>query len=131
MAKFRLHDGRITTRSTKQRARHAAQTVATEWEHSAKLARSGELTRAAIQTTMSWLMERTTGETVDDRSVKQFLNDWLNAGDRRPGTLARYKPVIDHFVAFLGMEERSRELGCTKEAVSLFKNDVLTMLKPA
>lgn len=102
MAKFRDHDGRITTRTTKQQKRHTAQLIANEWEHAAKAARAGELTRAVIQDTMSWMMERTIGESLDQRSIRQFLADWLRTGERAPGTIARYKPVLDGFVEFIG-----------------------------
>lgn len=102
MAKFRDHDGRIVTRTTKQRKRSAAQAIANEWEHAAKAARAGELTRAVIQNTMSWMMERTIGEALDKRSIEEFLSDWLKAGERSAGTIARYEPVLDGFVAFIG-----------------------------
>ncbi|MBA2272079.1 MAG: tyrosine-type recombinase/integrase [Chthoniobacterales bacterium] len=102
MAKFRDHDGRIVTRTTKQRKRPAAQLIANEWEHARKAARAGELTRAVIQNTMSWMMERTIGESLDRRPIRQYLADWLKAGERSRGTVARYEPVLDGFVEFIG-----------------------------
>lgn len=127
MAKYRDHDNQIVTRTTKQRKRSTAQLIANEWEHAAKAARARELTRATIQNALSFMMERTIGETLDRRSIKQYLVDWLNAGDRSPGTLARYKPIIEGFIKFIGERRAGAAVSSvTSTEIERFRDQQIT-----
>jgi integrase len=107
MAKFRADDGRVVMRSTKQRKRKAAQSIADDWERAARKARAGELTQAVIIKTLSEMLERSLGETLDLRSTRDFFASWLQSPGRKAATIARYRPILRSFVAFIG-ERRAR-----------------------
>lgn len=107
MAKFRADDGRVVMRSTKQQKRKAAQSIADDWERAARKARAGELTQAVIIKTLREMLERSLGETLDLQSTKDFFATWLQTPGRKPGTIARYRPILNCFVKFIG-EQRAR-----------------------
>lgn len=107
MAKFRADDGRVVMRSTKQQKRKAAQSIADDWERAARKARAGELTQAVIIKTLGEMLERSLGETIDLQSTKDFFASWLQTPGRKEGTIARYRPILNSFLAFIG-EQRAR-----------------------
>jgi integrase len=107
MAKFRADDGRVVMRSTKQKKRKAAQSIADDWERAARKARAGELTQAVIIKTLGEMLERSLGETLDLQATKDFFSSWLQTPGRKPATIARYRPILNSFVAFIG-EQRAR-----------------------
>ena len=107
MAKFRADDGRVVMRSTKQVKRKAAQNIADEWERAARKARAGELTQAVIIKTMSEMLERSLGETINLQSTKDFFTSWLQTPGRKSATIARYRPILQSFLKFIN-EQRAR-----------------------
>jgi integrase len=123
MAKFRADDGRVVMRSTKQTKRKAAQSIADDWERAARKARAGELTQAVIIKTMSEMLERSLGETIDLQSTKDFFTTWLRTPGRKPATVARYRPILDSFLVFIG-EQRARASvrSITPSEIERFRN---------
>jgi integrase len=105
MAKFRDEGGRVVMRSTKKKDRRQAMTVAMAWESAAVKARAGELTQAASVKILNELMEGSTGDSLRVRSNEQAFQEFLASRmtlGRASSTYARYKPIIDGFVASLG-----------------------------
>lgn len=111
MAKFRADDGRVVMRSTKQRKRKAAQSIADDWERAARKARAGELTQAVIIKTLGEMLERSLGETLDLQSTKDFFPTWLQTPGRKAATIARYRPILNSFVAFIGDHRARASIG--------------------
>jgi integrase len=108
-AKFRGADGRPIWRSTKQTDHRKAIAVARKWEQAARLAASSELTQAASIRLLDELMETTIGENFNVRSVESYFAEWFkgkNATGTSPGTLTRYRPVLDGFIASLSEQRR-------------------------
>ena len=68
------------------------------------MARSGELTQAASIKILSELMDVTAGEKLTVETVQSFLHGWLASRDvagRAASTVARYRPIIEGFLASL------------------------------
>ena|ERR1700693_5316600 len=102
-------DGITLWRSTKQTDHRKAIDVARKWEKAARMAASSELTQAASIKLLDELMETTIGENLNVRSVEAYFAEWLNgkkATGTTPGTLARYNPVLDGFIASLSEKRR-------------------------
>ncbi|MBK8095054.1 MAG: tyrosine-type recombinase/integrase [Verrucomicrobiaceae bacterium] len=102
---FTDETGKQVKRSTKLEDRRLALKAAEAFEEAARKARSCELTRAAAVKTLNELMERTHGEGLDSRSTRQHFADYqasLAARSTKEGTLKRYRPIFDGFLAHLG-----------------------------
>lgn len=105
MAKFTDATGRRVMRSTKQEDRRKAKKVADEWEDAARKAKRGELTQAASVKVLRGLMEVTTGDELRAPSCADVFNGYLSSRatlGRASSTGARYKPIIEGFLASLG-----------------------------
>jgi len=132
MAKFRADDGRVVMRSTKQIKRHAAQLIADEWERAAKKARAGELTQAVILKTMAEMMERGLGESLNIQSTKQFFTYWIGTPGRKSTTVARYRPVLDGFLASIGERRARASIGSiTPREIQRFRDEQIAVGKIA
>jgi len=132
MAKFRADDGRVVMRSTKQPKRSAAQLIADEWERAAKKARAGELTQAVILRTMGELLERGLGESLDVQSTKDFFTQWRQTPRRKSATIARYRPVLNGFLAFIGERRAKASIASiTTGEVEHFRNQQIAEGKTA
>lgn len=102
---FTDENGKQVKRSTKLSDRKKAMKAAEAFEDAAKMARSSELTRAAAVKMINELMERTHGDGLDTRSTRQHIEDYqasLQARGTKEGTLKRYRPIFDGFLAHLG-----------------------------
>src|SRR5262245_586483 len=132
MAKFRADDGRVVMRSTKQIKRQAAQLIADGWERAAKKARAGELTQAVILKTMAEMMERGLGESLNVQSTKQFFTYWIDTPGRKSTTIARYRPVLDGFLAFIGERRARASIGSiTAGEIQRFRDEQVAAGKTA
>jgi len=83
--------------------------VARKWEKAARLAASSELTQAASIKLLDELMETTIGEKLNVRSVESYFAEWFKgkkATGTSPGTLTRYRPVLEGFIASLSEQRR-------------------------
>jgi hypothetical protein len=108
-SKFRGADGKTIWRSTKQIDHQKAIAVARKWEKAARLAASSELTQAASIRLLDELMETTIGEKLNVRSVESYFAEWFKgkkATGTSPGTLTRYRPVLEGFIASLSEQRR-------------------------
>lgn len=106
---FTDETGRQVKRSTKLEDRKLAMKAAEAFEEAAKKGKAAELTRAAAVKMLNELMERTHGEGLDTRSTREHFTDYvasLEARGTKDGTLKRYRPIFDGFLAHLG-ESRS------------------------
>ncbi|MFZ2279918.1 MAG: tyrosine-type recombinase/integrase [Prosthecobacter sp.] len=106
---FTDETGKQAKRSTKLEDRKLALKAAEAFEEAAKKAKGAELTRAAAVKMLNDLMERTHGEGLDTRSTREHFKDYvasLEARGTKDGTLKRYSPIFDGFLAHLG-EARS------------------------
>ncbi len=102
---FTDETGRQLKRSTKLTDRKDAMKAAEAYEEAASKARCAELTRAAAVKVLNELMERTHGEGIDSRSTRKHFADYvasLEARGTKAGTLKRYSPIFDGFLAHLG-----------------------------
>lgn len=102
---FTNEAGRQVKRSTKLEDRKLAMKAAETFEEAAKKGRAAELTRAAAVKMLNELMERTHGEGLDTRSTREHFADYLSSLEARgtkDGTLKRYRPIFDGFLAHLG-----------------------------
>lgn len=106
---FTDETGKQVKRSTKLEDKKLAMKAAEAFEEAAKKARAAELTRAAGVKILNELMERTHGEGLDTRSTREHFSSYvasLEARGTKSGTLKRYQPIFDGFLAHLG-ESRS------------------------
>jgi integrase len=118
--------GRRLKRSTKLSDRRLAMKAAEAFEDAAKMARSSELTRAAAVKVINELMERTHGEGLDSRSTRQHIADYqasLQARGTKEGTLKRYRPIFDGFLAHLGdARSNARLASVSSQELESFRN---------
>jgi len=121
---FTDETGRQLKRSTKSTDRRAALKIAESWEDAARKARVGELTRAASVKLVNDLMERVSGDGLDDRSISQHFTDYadrLANREKKESTLRRYKPIFDGFQASLGeMRSKARLASVTAQEIESF-----------
>lgn len=97
--------GRLHLRTTKQRERSKALTVALQWERAAKLGEAGELTEAQARKVLNEILEATaTGEHLRAPSSEEFLRHWLAGKEAHKAekTAERYASVVQSFIAHLG-----------------------------
>jgi integrase len=102
--KFTGPDGRQVLRSTKQHDKDKAREVGLTWDKAARLALSGTLTHTASQKLFNQILAATTGENFNVPTVEAYFSSWLEArraSGKASGTLKRYKPMLDDFLASL------------------------------
>jgi len=118
--------GKQVKRSTKLSDRKKAMKAAEAFEDAAKMARSAELTRAAAVKMLNELMERTHGDGLDTRSTRQHIADYqasLQARGTKEGTLKRYSPIFDGFLAHLGdARSNARLASVSAQELESFRN---------
>ena len=123
---FTDETGKQVKRSTKLSDRKKAMKAAEAFEDAAKLARGSELTRAAAVKMLNELMERTHGEGLDSRSTRQHIADYqasLLARGTKEGTLKRYSPIFDGFLAHLGdARSNARLASVSSQELESFRN---------
>ena len=124
--KFTGPDGRQLLRSTKQQDEDRAREVALAWDKAARLALGGSLTHAASQTLFNEILAATTGENFNVPTVEAYFSSWLEAKratGKAFGTLKRYKPVLDGFIATLPERRRNSFLSSiTALEIERFRN---------
>jgi integrase len=123
---FTDETGKQVKRSTKLSDRKKAMKAAEAFEDAAKMARSAELTRAAAVKMLNELMERTHGDGLDTRSTRQHIADYqasLQARGTKEGTLKRYRPIFDGFLAHLGdARSNARLASVSAQELESFRN---------
>ena len=91
-------------KSTKKTVKTAALALAIEWERAAQLGRDKILTEAVSREVIGGILERTTGETLRQSTVREFCDEWMRGKThtRQERTAERYQTSIDRFKEFLG-----------------------------
>ena len=64
-------------KSTKKTAKSAAFAVAVEWERAAGMGRDRILTEAISREVIGGILERTSGETLRQSTVREFCAEWM------------------------------------------------------
>lgn len=110
-------------RSTKETVRSAAEKVLQKIDDAARLAGRGELTRVAAIKILGEMVESSTGERLNDPIVRTFFANWLSGkGETRSsGTVARYRPAVDGFIASLGPRAEKSLRGVTTSDLESFR----------
>ena len=111
-------------RSTKTNNKRQAREIARTWQKAARKARVGSLNadsaRAIIAEGVSGVLLATNAESLPSASIKSWCQSWLQAKtiEISESSLARYRQVIERFVAFLG------ETKCRRDLATLHTSDV-------
>lgn len=101
IAVFTLSDGRRTNRSTGTTDKKKAQRIADDFQRMEKAGREKRLTEGAVRRTLNDILERHTGDSLNQETVKDFLASWIG-GKTNEHTRERYQVVMDAFIASLG-----------------------------
>jgi site-specific recombinase XerD len=93
-------------KSTKKTVKSAALGVALEWERAASLGRDKILTEAISREVIGGILERTTGETLRQSSLREFAAEWMRGKtkSRQQGTTTRYEASVTRFNEILGVK---------------------------
>lgn len=97
-------DGRQLKRSTKKVNRSDALRVCLEFEDAEKKAKAGLFTEAQARRVLAEIVERTTGEKMQNVTTREFLERWLDtkALTKADGTAKRYRHTVKAFLDQLG-----------------------------
>lgn len=124
--------GKQVKRSTKERDKRKAKVIADSWERAAKLARVGELTKAASLRIHNEMMERLYGEGLDNRTTRQHFEDYLIGLQAKEATRRRYRPIFDGFLAHLGdARANARLASVSSQEIEAFRNNEVKAGKTA
>lgn len=117
-------DGQRKLRSTKKKKYAEAIEVALEYERAAKAARGGTLTVAQCRKVLSEMLEKSTGDSVEHKTVEGFFKDWLENKEttKSERTAERYETVLNKFKAHLGVKARLSIATVTTRDVQSFLN---------
>jgi integrase len=110
---FRGADGRRLRKSTKTSDRKQALRIAVMWEKLAEQGRKGQLVAAQARRVVSEMVEAATGEVLTFHSVAGWLRDWAKGkeGAVSAATAARYRQIVEDFLAHLGATRAEAPLG--------------------
>ena len=93
-------------KSTKKTAKTTALALAIEWERAASMGRDKILTEAISREVIGGILERTTGETLRQSTVRAFCAEWMRGKthSRQAGTATRYEASVKRFNELLGVK---------------------------
>jgi integrase len=103
-------------RSTKTRDKKQALEICRAWHKAALKGRNGKLSvdaaREVIAQGVSDVLLAANLESLPSASIKSWMNTWLEAKAIETGqaTRDRYKPIVEHFIGFLGDAKVKRDL---------------------
>ena len=119
---FRDGQGRQIQRSTKEKDRSKALTIALELERVAK--NPDELVEAQARKVVSDLMERVGNEPIRTPSTEAFLREWIRGKElnRSEGTATRYRSVVERFLKGLGSK-------ATRPLTAIAPSDIQSFLE--
>jgi integrase len=133
--KFRGHDGRQILRTTRCKSKEEAIEIGAKWERAARLAANGEFTQAASLAFFNELLRATTAEKLNVPRIEAYFDSWLESKRvlaKAEGTLTRYEPVLNGFVASLPERRRTATLASlTASEIERFRNSESTSGKSA
>lgn len=103
-AVYRDDQNQWRKKSTKKNSKTPALALAIEWERAAQLGRDRVLTEAISREVIGGILERTTGETLRESTVREICDEWLRGKthSRQERTAERYETSITRFKEFLG-----------------------------
>src|SRR5262245_37130412 len=101
---YRAADGRWLKKSTKQTDKKNAMEVCTALERAENAAKAGTFTEQTARKLLGDILERVTGERMQNYSVKEWFDHWLKLKEkvRSEKTMSRYRQVIRDFIESLG-----------------------------
>src|SRR5437667_5883940 len=99
-------DGRVRRfkRSTKTTDRKLAQKLADEWEQLEKSAGEGRLTESQCRKVIAQMYERTVGEPLHFKTVREYLTEWVESKQNETEVRAwlKYDQIVTEFLAHVG-----------------------------
>jgi integrase len=99
-------DGRVRRlkRSTKTTDRKLAQKLADKWEQLEKLAGKGRLTESHCRKVIAQMYERTVGEPLHFKTVREYLTEWVESKKNETEVRAwlKYEQIVTEFLAHVG-----------------------------
>jgi len=110
------HTSRRVFRSTKTSDKRQALEICRAWHKAGRLARTGRLSvdaaRKVIARGVSDVFTAANIESMPSASIKAWCDTWLEAKaiEAEPSTHNRYKTIMEHFSAFLGLAKSKRDL---------------------
>ena len=101
---YRAADGRWLKKSTKQTDKKNAMEVCTALERAENAAKAGTFTEQTARKLLGDILERVTGERMQNYSVKEWFDHWLKLKEkvRSEKTMSRYRQVVRDFIESLG-----------------------------
>jgi integrase len=101
-------DGKVRRlkRSTKTTDRKLAQRLADEWEQLEKLAGENRLTESQCRKVIAQMYERTVGEPLHFKTVREYLAEWVESKKSETELRAywKYRQLIDEFLNHVGIK---------------------------
>lgn len=122
-------DGRQLKRSTKETDKRKATAICREWEALESLGKSGLLaTEEQFRRVFVQAFERITGHKLEDLSVREWLQRWLDAerGAVAEASFAKYAGIVRAFLAFLSTRAELRLEAITTEDFLRYRDHLLT-----
>src|SRR5438034_5287041 len=99
-------DGRVRRfkRSTKTTDRKLAQKLADEWEALEKSAGEGRLTESQCRKVIAQMYERTVGEPLHFKTIREYLTEWVESKKNETELRAwlKYNQIVTEFLANVG-----------------------------
>jgi integrase len=99
-------DGKVRRfkRSTKTTDRKLAQKLADEWEQLEKSAGEGRLTESQCRKVIAQMYERTVGEPLHFKTVREYLTEWVESKKNETEVRAwlKYDQIVTEFLAHVG-----------------------------
>jgi integrase len=101
---YTLPNGKRTFRSTKLRARKAAEEFCRRLEYASRESSAGRLTESRARELISEIVEHATGEPLQNYTVEGWLGEWLQGkkATTTGATYEKYENVINGFLASIG-----------------------------
>src|SRR6266536_333285 len=101
-------DGRVRRfkRSTKTTDRKLAKKLADEWEQLEKSAGEGRLTESQCRKVIAQMYERTVGEPLHFKTVREYLTEWVESKKNETEVRAwlKYDQIVTEFLAHVGVK---------------------------
>src|SRR5260370_5914838 len=125
---FREENGRQHCRSTERRERKLAQSIAASFEAAAQKRR----TLAQLQRVLTEMHELVNGESVNTRTVRAFIAEWLElrAPEIATPTSDSYKGSAEKFISFLGDRADAPLAAVTQLDLGNYRNLLAKSLAP-
>jgi site-specific recombinase XerC len=102
MARFKEPGGAWTARSTKETVKAKALRMAFEFEGAGGTLSTDNTSAAQVDKVVRSILERLTGKPISLNRADEFMRGWLSNMKRKPGTVERYRQIIEEFLAMLG-----------------------------